>query len=433
MRWRVGWLATAGAALAFGLTAPAASTSISEASHTCSWSYFGDARSLIAGGRILWGCVTGQASAVVEQYDPRTGARLHVTIHHYSEADDHSNPSLAIWRRRLYAFYAPHSGYWYPVDRRSRMQYRVARGGLGIGAGFGRERSVRTNTPGGLGFSYPNPVATRDRLWLFWRGGNWEPSFSYTSDGEHWAKARTLVVGPGGQRPYAKYAAGPDGSIHVILSEAHVRSYRTGLYYVRYRAGRFYAADGRLIARMRDLPLHFGELDRIHSFRSITPGRAWPHDVAVDGRRRPVVVYTRRHGGANGTDVFWYARFNGSRWERHRIVSAGTHALAFVSGGITLDHAQPSRVVLSRRAALGFQIELWRTPDGGRTWEPPLAITPRSHDRNYRPVIPRGYRDQDRVVVLYLHGWMRCCRTFRRIQSVVRMGSADATAAGADR
>ena len=27
----------------------------------------------------------------------------------------------------------------------------------------------------------------------------------------------------------------------------------------------------------------------------------------------------------------------------------------------------------------------------------------------------------DRVVVLYLHGPMRCCRTFRRIQSVVRM------------
>jgi hypothetical protein len=244
MGWRMVWLAPAVALVWLGLSSPAPSApaTISAASHTCWWSYFGDARAIAAGGRILWGCITG------------------VTIHHYPEVDE-----------------------------------------------------------------------------------------------------------------------------------------------------------------------HFNQLDRIHPFRSITPGRAWPHDVAVEGRRRPVVVYTRRHDGANGTDFFWYARWNGARWERHRIVSAGIHALAFVSGGITLDHAQPSRVVLSRRAALGFQIELWRTPDGGRSWDPPLAITPSSHDRNYRPVIPRGYQSQGRVVVLYLHGWMRCCRTFRRIQSVVRLSSVDTT------
>jgi hypothetical protein len=142
-------------------------------------------------------------------------------------------------------------------------------------------------------------------LWLFWRGGNWQPSFSYTRDGAHWIKARTLVVGPAGQRPYTKYASDSDGSIHVILSEAHVRSYRTSLYYVCYRAGRFYSADGRLVARMRDLPLHLSDLDRVHRFDSAPAGRAWPHDVAVDARGRPVAVYTRRIGGPNGTDVFW--------------------------------------------------------------------------------------------------------------------------------
>ncbi len=263
------------------------------------------------------------------------------------------------------------------------MQHRVTRRGSDIRS-FGRERSVSTNTPGGLGFTYPNAVATRDKLWLFWRGGNWEPSCSYTRDGVHWARARTLVVGPDGQRPYAKYAAGPDGSIHMIFSEAHVRSYRTSLYYLRYRAGRFYAASGRVVARMRDLPLRFSDLDRIHRFGATSTARSWPHDVAVEGRRRPVVVYTRRNG-AGGEDIFWYARWNGSRWENHRIVGAGHPGLAFESGGITFDHARPSLVVLSRRSNGGWRVELWRTPDSGRTWERALAVTPQT-----RPQLPPG-------------------------------------------
>jgi hypothetical protein len=233
-------------------------------------------------------------------------------------------------------------------------------------------------------------------------------------------------VGPNRQRPYAKYAAGRDGSIHMILSEAHVRSYRTSLYYLRYRSGRFYAADGRVVARMRDLPLRFSQLDRVHPSSAGGGGRAWPHDVAIDESGRSVAVYTRRTGGPNGRDTFWYARWNGARWQRDRIVSAGKGALTFVSGGITLDHAQPSRLVLSRRCRRGgFGVELWQTPDAGRTWQPPVALTRDSHNRNVRPVIPRGYESSDRLVVLYLHGSMRCFRTFRRIRSVVRMQWVD--------
>ncbi len=37
------------------------------------------------------------------------------------------------------------------------------------------ERRVPTNTPGSFGYTYPNPVqlsAEGNRIWLFWRGGN---------------------------------------------------------------------------------------------------------------------------------------------------------------------------------------------------------------------------------------------------------------------
>ena len=39
--------------------------------------------------------------------------------------------------------------------------------------GFGKVHTVDTNVPGGLGYTYPNPMQLKDKLWLFWRGGAW--------------------------------------------------------------------------------------------------------------------------------------------------------------------------------------------------------------------------------------------------------------------
>jgi hypothetical protein len=260
-------------------------------------------------------------------------------------------------------------------------------------------------------------VPTKDKLWLFWRGGNWYPSFSYTRDGVRWVKARTLVRGPAHQRPYAKYVGGPDGSIHIVLSEGHPRSYRTSLYYVRYKGAHFYRADGRLIGGRRDLPLRTSQLDRIYRYRAGT-GRAWPHDIALTGGMRPVVVYTGRTGGPVGRDTFYYGRWNGSHWERHRIVSAGAGAPTFTSGGITFDHARPSRVVLSRTIGRWNEVELWRTPDGGRTWLTPVPVTSNSDAHNFRPIIPRNLTDPSSLVVFYVQGTADSYRSFR---TVVRM------------
>jgi hypothetical protein len=387
--------------------------------HSGAWSYFGDPRAIAQGSRVFTGCVSTTRGIVVHQYDLNTGEMFHQHLHRNNELDDHDNPSLAIWRRRIYAFYSPHSGRVFPLDRHSVMRYRASRQPYDLHAGFGPERRVPTNTPGGLGYTYPNPVPTPGKLWLFWRGGNWYPTFSYTRDGVHWAKARTLVRGPHRQRPYAKYVGASDGSIHITLSEAHPQSYTTSLYYVRYRAGAFYRADGRRVARMRDLPLRIGQLDRVYRFRPAT-GRAWPHDVAVEPGRRPRVVYTARVGGPGGVDTFYLARWDGSAWRRFPIVSAGRGTRTFHSGGITFDHARPSRVVLSRSTGDWFDVELWRTPDGGPTWMAPIAVTSGSDAHNFRPIIPRGLKGP-RLVIVYVHG---TASSFRNFQTVIRMDVA---------
>ena len=60
-----------------------------------------------------------------------------------------------------------------------------------------------TNTPGIRGYTYPNPIRleAEDRTYLFWRGGNYNPTFSIQNDGETtWSAARTLISMPG-ERP----------------------------------------------------------------------------------------------------------------------------------------------------------------------------------------------------------------------------------------
>src|SRR4051812_31858580 len=95
--------------------------------HAGAWTYFGDPRSIAHGNRIFTGMVDMDRRIVVEQFDRRTGRSSIAYLHQNSELDDHDNPSVVFWRRKVYAFYTPHSGRFYPHDRRTGMRYRVSR------------------------------------------------------------------------------------------------------------------------------------------------------------------------------------------------------------------------------------------------------------------------------------------------------------------
>ena len=147
----------------------------------------------------------------------------------------------------------------------------------------------------------------------------------------------------------------------MVLSDCHVQNCKTSLYYLRYRHGAG-LPRGRDAHRPPCRARRFtrAQLDRPYRFRR-GRGRAWPHDVASGPDGRPVIVYTRRHGGRHGIDHFHYTRFDGRRWVDHGLVSAGAGAHTFTSGGITLDHDDPGRVLLSRTIGRFNQVELWET------------------------------------------------------------------------
>jgi hypothetical protein len=365
----------------------------------CSWSYFGDPRAVAHGDRVLTGCIGTEGTALVEDVDLRTGSRRRLSLFKGLEVDDHNNPSLVFFHGRLFAFSSPHSGYVYPRNRRSRVRYRISERPWAQGGGFGPARTIPLGRGCGLGYTYPNPVVSGGRLYLFLRGPCWVPYFTSTSDGVHWTAARTLLRGAGRRiRPYAKYAAAPDGSILMAFSDSHPASYKSSLYYLRFKDGRFTRADGSLAGALADLPLAIDRLDRVHAY-SPAAGRAWPMDIAWDPAGAPVVAYSAL---VRGADVLRYGRWSGGRWETHAIARAGRDVFAYHNGGVTLDHRDPSWVVLSRTVGAHNEIEARHTPDRGASWTR-TAVTRHSAEDNVRPVIPRGLAPGRRVV-LYVSG-----------------------------
>lgn len=380
----------------------------------CSWSYFGDPRAVAYRNWIHTGCIDTDGKVKLDQYNLVTGERRLLTLFRGLEVDDHNNPSLVFFRSKLYAFASPHSGYVYPRDRQSVMRYRVSKRDFGAGSAWGSSRTIPLEQGCGLGYTYPNPVVSGKRLYLFMRGPCWYPYFTSTRDGKTWSRPRTLVLGPpssgANMRPYAKYDAAPDGSILMTFSDGHPGSYKNNLYYARFKRGRFYKADGSLIGTTRDLPFELRDLDVVQRY-SAAKGRPWPMDISWTPEGVPSIVYSSRVGQ---DDDFRYARWDGERWVTRLISPAGGSLFGYRNGGITFNHADPRWVVLTRLIDGRQEVELRHTGDQGRTWEP-FQLTRDSTVLNFRPVFPRGINDPNRLVVVYVSGTASSFRSYRTV------------------
>ncbi len=234
---------------------------------------------------------------------------------------------------------------------------------------------------------------------LAWR--NWQPTFSRSTDsGNTWAPARTLVSYPG-HRPYIKFSSNKRDRIHFAFTQGHPRNLNTNIYYAYYRNGALYRANGTRIKSMSSLPLAPSETDKVYATRY----RSWIHDIALDYRGRPIIVFAVFRSTSDHR--YYYARWTGLRWRRYGITRAGgaisDSREPHYSGGITLDHEDPSVVYLSREVTGTHEVETWRTSDGGSSWSR-QAVTSASSVDNVRPISPRGlsaFNDDMSVV------WMR--------------------------
>src|SRR2546423_6686464 len=128
--------------------------------------------------------------------------------------------------------------------------------------------------------------------------------------------------------------------------------------------------------------------DEVYDARQHGGIPAWIHDVAVDGDGNPVLVYATFHDKARD-HRYNYARWTGTSWKSHEITHAGgpitTHTFErHYSGGVVLDHRDPSIVYASVKVGSHYEIARFETNDGGKSFKRQW-ITRDSHQDNVRP------------------------------------------------
>ncbi len=371
------------------------------------WCWFQDPRAVHIHHRFrrttaTW--VTRSGELQVGSYDHDTNDTVVFTVRRRWGADDHGSGSLLVLPdRRLMVFYAQHNGKG--LYCRTTTQAEDIRE-------WDEEVAVTTDDR----VTYSNPVYLRDegRMYLFWRGQDWKPTYATSSDGSTWSEPRTLIrdAARAGHnvRPYFKIASDGTSAIDIVFTDGHPRDEPTNsVYHVRYERQELRASDGRVLGRLEDLPLSPRVASVVYEGRQQRVP-AWVWDLALDRSGHPVVAYTRLP--SIGDHRYHYARWTGQAWSDTQITPGGgwfprtprwrREREPHYSGGITLDHADPSAAYLSRQVDGRFEIERWATADGGHSWDR-TPITSGSEEDNVRPVVPRGVGGQGDLV-LWLQG-----------------------------
>ena len=394
------------------------------------WCWFADPRAIVVGDHLLSGWVSSTGDIAVSARAPGQEAVVSV-LHPALEKDDHANPALlALPDGRVMAFYSRHTG-------RAMFLRETLRPGQF--EEWTPERTLELNDPdyqppsgGRAAYTYPNPVYLADEgtIVMTWRGMNWKPTISFSSDlGRTWTPGRILLseqVGRASNRPYVKVATDGAGRMHFIATDGHPRNEPTNsVYHFYYEAGAFYRMDGTQIATLDTLPVRPEDADVVYDGEA-EGVRAWVWDLALDEEGAPVAVYAKLP--REDSHEYRYARWNGSGWVDRKIVDAGgwfpetpegePEPEPHYSGGVVLDHDAPSSVFLSRPIDGTFQIEHWTTPDGGDSWSSRRLTD--GAENSVRPVVARG-RWSGGAAVLWMDNrtYVHYLNYDSKIQSVV--------------
>ncbi|MDR1808945.1 MAG: BNR-4 repeat-containing protein [Prevotella sp.] len=368
------------------------------------WCWFADPRALYYNGTqeqtyFCW--VNTAGDILVASYNHATGIFKQNVLHAAFQNDDHANPTLFIRKDgRIIVFYSKHEN--------SVVCYRISTRPEDVES-FTVEKNFGNKT------TYPNPFQIGDDIVVFYRGqDNWHPTYAVSHDnGETWQAPQSFIV-RGGARPYARYCQGPDEAVHIAFTTGHPRNEaQNKIFYVCYKNGAFYRADGSKIKDYTgsDTALDIDAAEAETVYNGSDDGKGWIWDIALDAAGRPVLVYASFPDDNN--HHYHYARWTGTAWENHFMVNSGkwfpqtpagtTEPEPNYSGGIYLDHSNPSIVYLSKQVNGVFEIYKYTTADGGNTWVAE-AITENTPAGllNVRPIVPQNHKPGYFDVV-----WMR--------------------------
>ena len=381
------------------------------------WYWFSDPRAVYFEGthnRTYAGWMDSKGNVVVGFYDHDKKNITSEIIRHDFQVDDHDNPGIFIDNEGfLFIFYSKHANKepmymlksseleeiknWEPVQPLA-LNDSLAYNGF-------------SNT-----YTYTNIQQLADeqnRLYLFWRGADFKPNFSFSDDnGKSWSNGKILILPERiyrDRRPYMKICSNHRNTIHFAFTDGHPANEPTNsIYYTKYRVGALFKANGEEIMKWQDLPMNPADADVVYDATK-TNEKAWIWDVAENENGNPVLVYSRF---PNDTiHVYYYAIWSNNQWNNYKLVDSGTwfpentdkpQREPNYSGGLVLDHKDPSIVYLSRQIDGIFEIEKWQTPDQGKSWKV-REITSHSKNNNVRPFVIRNYNEQDSLRILWMN------------------------------
>ncbi len=404
---------------------PKPSSAYSTLTEDGAWCWFSDPRAIALNGKMYASWVTSDGSVVVASYDEASGKQEEVNLYPKFNKDDHANPSLLVLPdNRIMVFFTAHSSPGQGEEVQS-IHYVTSVAPEDI-TRWETPQHIFQNSEGDRGFCYTNPVLLSEennRIYIFWRGGNFKPTFCYTDDlGKSWSKVFTLIESKReiSKRPYIKITGNGRDEIHFAFTDGHPRNEPfNSIYYVKYKAGNFYKADGSLLGSMETLPLKHEECDVVYNapayFNQQANGvPAWIWDIAVDEDHQPAIVYAKLP--TESEHRYWYSKWNGTQWQSTKISNAGAWFPRFpktksmrepephYSGGVYLDHDNTDIVYYSKPVDDVFEIfkaSIKKTGDGFGWEEKP--ITKNSEKDNVRPYTVRNAKGANTSRLL----WMR--------------------------
>lgn len=381
------------------------------------WCWFSDPRAVYYEGsysRTFAGWIDNFGDIHLGFYDHTTGNTVTTTIFDDLQVDDHDNPSILIDEEgHLLVFFNSHGGSEGLYFTRSKKPEDISE--------WEEIRILKLNDPthleyGSESYTYTNPVklsAEGGRIFLFWRGVDGKPTYSTSEDnGNSWSEGRILCLPErtySFRRPYVKVASNGVDVIHIALTDGHPRNEsENSIYYMSYRDGAFYTVDGEKIREEGTPPHQPREMDVVYD-ATVTKEKAWIWDMAADQEGNPVLVYSRFPDDQN--HLYGYARWDGNSWKNFTLVNSGSWFPGTLegerepepnySGGIVLDHEDPSMVYMSVNRDSLFEIEAWRTKNGGKSWST-RAITRGSSKDNIRPFAVRGAEAGNPLQILWM-------------------------------
>ena len=379
------------------------------------WCWFSDPRAIYHKGmyeKIYFGHINRQGDVIISSRDVVSARIQHFVLHDTLEVDDHNVPTILLLPSgHLLVFYNEHNG---------NVFMRKSVNPENITSWMPEQVICRATDE--FNYCYTNPVRLNEengRIYIIGRKvgptrsfDHWLHYMKHTDDeGLTWSEESILLDNQGRENPpYMKVATDHRERIDFLFTDGHPKiGSDVSIYHMYYAKSSFYQTNGERIGSQERLPLQFTNIDKVYD---AVPSniRSWIWDIALK-EGSPVITYARFP--SEHDHIYHYAYWEDDQWVDHEIVNSGSWMPslrqgdrvreAHYSGGIVLDHQEPSRIYLSRNVMGKFEIEQRILRDG--RWSSNF-LTGSSSFNNVRPYVV--YRSPaEGTILLWMNGHYR--------------------------